>query len=120
MKGLFGTTRGQRRPARAALAEVLSSFGAAGLAEAARRPALLADIDQHAAAVRDALDPTPSGSPVAPRSDLLAAYAEGVRATAVEYGWRPPSGPVDWSEPGWVVLRLVGVCALAYPAGARR
>lgn len=101
------------------LAAMLSTFGSAGLAAAAERPALLATIDQHAAAIRDRLAPTAlgrtGGLPARPaiRGSLLAAYAVGVRDAALDLGWQPPAEPVDWSEPDWVLTRLLAVCALA-------
>ena len=95
--------------ARSTLAALTVSVGTAGLAAAAARPGLLALVDQHAAAVRDSLD----GDRRPLTAAALAGYAEGIRAAAVENGWEPPSGPVDWSEPEWPVARLVAVCALA-------
>lgn len=96
--------------ARATLAALTVSIGTEGLAVAARRPALLAEVDQHAAAVRDSL-----GAERRLTVAALAGYADGVRAAATEHGWTPPSGPVDWSAPDWVLVRLLAVCALARP-----
>ncbi|GAB3958171.1 hypothetical protein GCM10027614_75170 [Micromonospora vulcania] len=84
-------------------------MGTVGLAAAAQRPRLLALVDQHAAAVRDSLD----GDRRPLTAATLAGYAEGIRTAALEHGWVPPSGPVDWSEPEWPLTRLVAVCALA-------
>ncbi|MBM0276930.1 DUF6401 family natural product biosynthesis protein [Micromonospora tarensis] len=95
--------------ARSTLAALTVSIGTAGLAAAAARPGLLARIDQHAAAVRDSLD----GDRRPLTSAALAGYAEGVRAAAVEHGWVPPAGPVDWDSPEWPLTRLLAVCALA-------
>ena len=44
---------------------------------------------------------------------ILAAYAEGVRDAAFKHGWRPPAGPIDWSDNDWVLTRLLAVCSLA-------
>ena len=44
---------------------------------------------------------------------ILAAYAEGVRDAAFKHGWRPPAGPIDWTENDWVLNRLLAVCSLA-------
>lgn len=83
----------------------------AALAVAIGRPttALLAAVDQHAAAVRDST-----------RADLwpltharLAGYAQGLREAADERGWRPPQGPVDPPRADWVTVRLLAICALA-------
>lgn len=101
------------RSARAVLAELMTTVGSAGLPAAARSPGLLAAVDQHAAAVRDAL-------PVGRRgisAVVLAGYAEGVRDAAVEHGWQPPAAPIDWAAPDWVLTRLLAVCALARTAG---
>ncbi|WP_141711878.1 DUF6401 family natural product biosynthesis protein [Jiangella alba] len=70
-------------------------------------PGRLAEIDQHAAAVRDILVLDGHGlGPIA-----LADYARGVEDVAREGGWRP--GADDW-----VSLRLAGVCLLAMAGGA--
>lgn len=97
--------------AQTTIAALTVSIGTAGLAAAARRPALLADVDQHAAAIRDSLDGDRRPLTLA----ALAGYAEGLRAAALEHGWRPPTGPVDWSAPDWPLTRLLAVCALARP-----
>ncbi|TDC72245.1 hypothetical protein E1193_28155 [Micromonospora sp. KC606] len=95
--------------ARSTLALLAASVGAGGLAAAAANPGLLALVDQHAAAVRDSLDG--DRRPLTPAA--LAGYAEGVRAAALEHGLVPPAGPVDWSTPDWLPVRLLAVCALA-------
>lgn len=102
------------RSARSALAALHTSIGAAGLAAATTRPALLAQVDQHAAAIRESLlaDVRPLNTV------LLSRYAEGVRDAAVESGWRAPAGSTDWSDPDWsdpdwVLTRLLAVCFLA-------
>lgn len=82
-------------------------------------PALLADVDQHAAAVRDAL--TEASGRVSAVG--LAAYADGVADTAASNGWYLPADPdgVEWSAPSWPLVRLLAVCVVAeaeagYPA----
>ncbi|MCO1599278.1 DUF6401 family natural product biosynthesis protein [Micromonospora sp. RHAY321] len=102
-------TRTAVESAQSTLAALTVSVGTVGLAAAAARPGLLALVDQHAAAVRDSLD----GDRRPLTAATLAGYAEGVRAAALEHGWAPPSGPVDWSEPDWLLTRLLAVCALA-------
>ncbi|WP_285789843.1 DUF6401 family natural product biosynthesis protein [Micromonospora sp. NBRC 101691] len=97
--------------ARASIAALTVSIGTEGLAAAVRRPDLLAQVDQHAAAVRDSLDGDRRPLTLA----ALAGYAEGVRAAAAEHGWTPPGGPADWTAPDWVLTRLLAVCALARP-----
>ncbi|PZF80489.1 DUF6401 family natural product biosynthesis protein [Jiangella anatolica] len=70
-------------------------------------PGLLAEVDQHAAAVRDILVVTGHGlGPVE-----LADYARGVEDVARERGWRH-------GDDDWVSLRLAGVCLLAMADGA--
>jgi hypothetical protein len=99
-----------RRSAYASLSELHTMLGAAGLPAAAALPGLLAEVDQHCAAIRDRLllDLRPS-NPV-----TLARYAAGVRDAATESGWRPPTGPQqDWSRADWVTIRLLAVCQLA-------
>ncbi|MEU5944921.1 DUF6401 family natural product biosynthesis protein [Micromonospora sp. NPDC047465] len=99
--------------ARATLALLSASVGVEGLAAAAARPGLLALVDQHAAAVRESLD----GDRRSLSAAALAGYAEGVRAAALEHGWEPAAAPVDWSEPDWLLTRLLAVCALARSLG---
>ncbi|TDC50659.1 hypothetical protein E1258_26285 [Micromonospora sp. KC207] len=101
--------------ASAALAVLAVSIGTAGLAAAATRPGLLAEIDQHAAAVRDSL----GGDRRPLTAAALAGYAEGVRDAAREHGWQPPTRSADWSASDWLLTRLLAVCALARSLGAR-
>lgn len=101
------------RSARRVLTGLMDTVGSAGLAAAAASPALLAAVDQHAAAVRDALPVGRRGITLA----ALAGYAEGVREAAVDHGWQPPVDPIDWQRTDWVLTRLLAVCALARRAG---
>ncbi|MGR6318501.1 DUF6401 family natural product biosynthesis protein [Micromonospora soli] len=95
--------------ARSTLVTLTAAVGTAGLAAAAANPGLLAVVDQHAAGVRDSLHGDQRPLTVA----ALAGYAEGVRAAAQEHGWQPPAAPVDWSQPDWLLTRLLAVCVLA-------
>jgi hypothetical protein len=111
MNGLFSgaAARAALRSAQTCLEELMKSVGNTGLAAAERSPGLLAEVDQHAAGIRDSLS-----SDVRPLTAvILAAYAEGVRDAAFKHGWRPPQGPVDWAENDWVLNRLLAVCSLA-------
>lgn len=110
MTAQFGgvAARSVTRSPRSTLAGLMTSVGDAGLREAARRPALLADVDQHAAAVRDSLSGDHRPMTVA----TLAGYAQGVRDAAHEHGWQARRNPVEWSAPDWVQTRLLAVCAL--------
>ncbi|MGW4502521.1 DUF6401 family natural product biosynthesis protein [Micromonospora sp. NPDC004336] len=111
MRVLFNRVeaRSAASSARATLALLSTSVGTGGLAAAAASPGLLALVDQHAAAVRESLD----GDRRPLSAAALAGYAEGVRAAALEHGWQPPAASVDWSEPDWLLTRLLAVCALA-------
>lgn len=89
-------------------------LGDAGLAAFVDVPGLLAEVDQHAAAVRDSLgDPAEGLGPVS-----LAAYASGVRDAAGVSGWQiPVLDGLDWSSVDWPTLRLLSVCTLARAQG---
>jgi hypothetical protein len=73
---------------------------------------LLAEVDQHAAAVRDALIEVSGKVSVIG----LAAYADGVSDAAARNGWQLPEAP-EWASPSWPQLRLLAVCVLAETAG---
>lgn len=102
-------TRSAAMAARTTLTTLTAAVGTAGLAAAHANPGLLAEVDQHAAGVRDSLDGDRRPLTVA----ALAGYAEGLRDAAAEHGWTPPAAPVDWSEPDWTLTRLLAVCLLA-------
>lgn len=102
-------TRTAASAARSALALLSASVGVSGLAAAAANPGLLAMVDQHAAAVRDSLD----GDRRRLTPAALVGYADGLRAAALEHGLTVPTGAVDWTEPDWLRIRLLAVCALA-------
>jgi hypothetical protein len=92
------------------IASLMTRLGEAGLAAASALPGLLSELDQHAAAVLDAL--CRDGRPLAPLT--LAGYAEGVHDAVTERGWRAPdTGGLDWTRADWAVLRLVAICGLA-------
>jgi hypothetical protein len=103
-------------------------MAAAALTAAAATPALLAAIDQHGAAVRDALlvdvalDPVSAmeslimgaaGLVVAPPLIHLAAYLRGVLDQAHTDGWHPPETVHEHTCSDWVALRVTAICALA-------
>ena len=111
MNSLFSgaAARAAMRYAHASLDDLTTSVGVGGLAAAANSSGLLAIVDQHIAGIRDSLS-----ADVRPiTAVVLAAYAEGVRDAAVKHGWTPPTDEIDWSQQDWVLLRLLGVCALA-------
>jgi hypothetical protein len=89
-------------------------LGEPGLAATRELPGLTALVDQHAAAVRDALgDPTDGLSAVS-----LAGYAAGVRDALIEADWRVPAvAELDWSRAEWPTVRLLAICVLARAHG---
>jgi len=101
-------------PAQVSLDELMAWVGVDGLVAALRSPGLLAAVDQHAAAVREALVARYGAVDEAG----LAGYARSVTAAGYRMGRPLPdpaghSGDVDWSRAGWHLLRLVAICALA-------
>ena len=94
-----------------------TSFATTGFPAMRACSGLLADVDQHAAAVRDAL------TEVSGRISAigLAAYADGVCDSAGRHVWRVPDngGDLDWSAPPWPLVRLLAVCVLADAGSVR-
>ncbi|MET0496230.1 MAG: DUF6401 family natural product biosynthesis protein [Actinoplanes sp.] len=106
-------------PARALLDEMMARVGVDGLAAALGDAGLLAQVDQHAAAVRDALEK--AGRAVG--AEGLAAYAKSIEAAAKRMG-RPVPEPghaylsgTAWLAAEWHLMRLVAVCMIAESAG---
>lgn len=106
-------------PARALLDEMMARVGVDGLAAAFADAGLLAQVDQHAAAVRDALGT--AGRAV--DGDGLAAYARSIVFAAERMG-RPIPMPghayvsgTAWLAAEWHHVRLVAVCMIAEGAG---
>jgi hypothetical protein len=99
----------------ALLDEMMARVGVDGLIAALTDVAVLAQIDQHAAAIRDAL------SEAGRRADApgLAAYAKSIAFAARRAGRPLPSpGAAPICGPGWMAadwhhLRMVAVCAMA-------
>ena len=106
-------------PARALLDEMMARVGVDGLAAALGDAGLLAQVDQHAAAVRDAL--LKAGREVDAAG--LAAYARSIAAAAVRMGRplpEPGHAPLTgsgWLTAEWHLMRLVAVCLIAEAAG---
>ncbi len=100
--------------AKSTLNGLMAWLGTAGLVASTQVPGLLAEVDQHAASVRDALgDPEPR-----PDAISLAGYASGVRDASSDAGWLMPDiETVDWSTVDWPTLRLIAVCALSRSYG---
>ena len=106
-------------PARALLDEMMARVGVDGLAAALGDAGLLAQVDQHAAAVRDAL----AGAGREVDAEGLAAYAKSIAAAADRMG-RPVPQPGHaylsgsaWLTAEWHLMRLVAVCMIAESAG---
>jgi hypothetical protein len=106
-------------PAHALLDEMMARVGVDGLVAAHTDAGLLAQIDQHAAAVRDALEQ--AGRAV--DAEGLAGYAKSIAAAAWRMG-RPVPEPghaylsgTAWLAAEWHLLRLVAVCLIAESAG---
>jgi tetrahydromethanopterin S-methyltransferase subunit H len=106
-------------PARALLDDMMARVGVDGLAAALGDAGLLAQVDQHAAAVRDALED--AGREV--DADGLAAYARSIVAAARRMG-RPVPEPghaylsgTAWLAAEWHLMRLVAVCMIAESTG---
>ena len=106
-------------PARALLDEMMARVGVDGLAAALGDAGLLAQVDQHAAAVRDAL--RDAGRAV--DAEGLAAYAKSILAAAVRMGRPVPEAGhayvsgTAWLAAEWHLMRLVAVCMIAESAG---
>src|SRR5690242_981091 len=102
-------------PATAMLDEMMARVGVDGLTAAYADPGLLALIDQHAAAVRDALVEAEREND----APSLAEYAKAIVFSARRAGrYIPASGEAptqaaDWMSIDWHALRLVAVCMLA-------
>jgi hypothetical protein len=105
-------------PARELLDEMMARVGVDGLAAALGDAGLLAQVDQHAAAVRDAL--RHAGRKV--DAPGLASYARSIVAAADRMS-RPIPQPgqahvsgTAWLSADWHLMRLVAVCLLAEAA----
>lgn len=89
-------------------------LGEVGLAEAGRSTVLGAAVDQHSAAIRDALGDPESG----PNAVSLAGYATGLRDALIEINWQlPPIDQVSWDKVEWPAVRLLAICAMARHQG---
>jgi hypothetical protein len=97
------------------LDEMMARVGVDGLVAAYADPGLLAVVDQHASAVRDAL----ADADREPDAEALAAYARSIVASARRAGryvpaaGEAPARPAEWLAGDWHLLRLVAVCSLA-------
>ncbi|MCW2911994.1 MAG: hypothetical protein JWN52_62 [Actinomycetia bacterium] len=81
---------------------LIRDIGEAGVAKMATDPGLAAEVDQHAAAVRDVI--TGSGGEL--HEAALLDYLHGFADTALEQGWWPGE------EYDWQLVRVIAVCSL--------
>ncbi len=96
------------------LQQLNTEFGAPAAAVAAVVPALSAQLDQHAAAVRDILVLGVDDSARVPMTILLAGYVRGLLDHFAERADGFFAGaPADWHDADWLQLRLAAVCAYA-------
>ena len=95
--------------ARRYLEGIHRTHGAPAFAAADALPGLSAELDQHAAAVRDILDlGVDTAGRVSP-TVLLAGYVRGL----LEDRTTPLTEPGDWACAEWLHLRLAGTCLQA-------
>jgi len=105
-------------PARLLLDEMMARVGVDGLVAAHADAGLLAQVDQHAAAVRQALHH--AGREVG--AEGLAAYAKSIAAAGVRMGRplpEPGHAPISgnaWLTADWHLMRLIAVCLIAESA----
>ncbi|MQA95627.1 MAG: hypothetical protein GEV11_13595 [Streptosporangiales bacterium] len=90
------------------LVRLMREVGHFGLSEMRRLPGLIAEIDQHAAAVRSAIEG--DGARLTPRT--LTQYALGFLDGVRERGWVSDGRGYDWET-----TRLLAICWLAREAG---
>ncbi|MFC8385219.1 DUF6401 family natural product biosynthesis protein [Nocardia sp. NPDC057272] len=96
------------------LQQLNTEFGAPAAAVAAVVPGLSAQLDQHAAAVRDILDLGVDDSARVPLVILLAGYVRGLLDHFAERADGFFAGaPDNWHDADWLQLRLAAVCAYA-------
>jgi hypothetical protein len=106
-------------PARTLLDEMMARVGVDGLVAAHADAGLLAQVDQHAAAIREAVHD--AGRTI--DAESLAGYAKSIAAAAVRMGRplpEPGHAPVTgtaWLTAEWHLMRLVAVCLIAESAG---
>ncbi|MBA3489570.1 MAG: hypothetical protein H0T78_08515 [Longispora sp.] len=95
-----------------ALESLWRDHGFTALAIAAFRPGLQACLDQHGAAVRDALSPGIGMITVTALAGYVAGLVDELRRHGTHLSARP-----DWARPSWLDLRLAAVCELARQYG---
>ncbi|MCW2642901.1 MAG: hypothetical protein JWP76_5207 [Dactylosporangium sp.] len=99
---------GRLSASRELLRLLIAEMGTPGFAATRQLPGLLAEVDQHAAEVRDSL----GDGRLVPSTVALAGYAEGLINAAEQAGWDFPA-TIDWVHADWRVVRLLSICVLA-------
>ncbi|TDQ54735.1 DUF6401 family natural product biosynthesis protein [Actinorugispora endophytica] len=90
------------------LARLTHDFGSFGLLEEPSAPGLTAEVDQHAAGIRDSIEQ--DGVRLSRRS--LAYYLTGFLDGCRERGWHSDAVDHDWET-----LRLLAICRMARERG---
>lgn len=85
-------------------------YGVPAAAAATLLPALSAQLDQHAAAVRDILEFGVEESARIPLTVLLAGYADGLLDHVAETAGILAGPPQSWDSADWLQLRLAALC----------
>ena len=97
----------------AVLDDLMARVGVDGLTAAYANPALLAAVDQHGAAIREAV----RRSGRALEAESLAGYATSIAAAVLRMGRELPepgeAAEFEWANAEWHIIRLVAVCAIA-------
>ncbi|ANZ43182.1 hypothetical protein BBK82_32060 [Lentzea guizhouensis] len=96
------------------ISDLSERIGVAGWTTLALTPALAAEVDQHAAAVRDILLLGVESSATVAAIVLLASYGRGLLDSALEAG-----DPWRGEATSWLGVRLMAVCQLAHAHGTR-
>lgn len=96
------------------LHRLADQVGEPGRAGAAMTPGVLAELDQHAAAVRDIIAAGQAAALPVAGSVMLAGYARCLVDEAEELGWtvEVPEDPAGWTRAEWLTMRLAAVCTL--------
>lgn len=102
-------TRSYEASARRFLEGIHRTHGEPALTAAAGLPGLSAELDQHAAAVRDILELGVDAPNRVPPTVLVAGYIRGL----LDERTTPIAPPAEWATAGWLHLRLAGACLQA-------
>jgi hypothetical protein len=95
----------REKSARQWISDLSDRIGVTRWAALAVTPALAAEVDQHAAAVRDILLLGVEGAGTVGAVVLLAAYGRGLLDHALES---------EWTHTSWLGVRLMAICQLAH------